>query len=165
MAEKKSKKSKKTNVTLPVKRYYPSEDFGLTQEQVCSRIKSGLINKTQKSYSKSYFNILFDNVFTFFNLLGLIVVIALDKDQLECAIKSKFGEQENTYGYLAKFIQYEIDLPEGDTNRYITQLMTYTVAREHGYEVKNSDFFKVGIQFTLAAIIPAYIYIWLVYGC
>ena len=36
--------------------------------------------------------------------------------------------------------------------------------RKEGYEVQNSDFFKIGIPFTLAAIVPAYIYIWLVYG-
>ena len=33
-----------------------------------------------------------------------------------------------------------------------------------GYEVRNGDFFKIGIPFTLAAIIPAYIYIWMLYG-
>ena len=38
------------------------------------------------------------------------------------------------------------------------------ILRKEGYEVKNSDFFKIGIPFTLAAIIPAYIYIWAVYG-
>lgn len=38
------------------------------------------------------------------------------------------------------------------------------ILRKAGYEVKNGDFFKVGIPFTLVAIIPAYIYIWLVYG-
>ena len=38
------------------------------------------------------------------------------------------------------------------------------ILRKEGLEVKNSDFFKIGIPFTLAAIIPAYIYIWLVYG-
>ena len=38
------------------------------------------------------------------------------------------------------------------------------ILRREGHEVKNSDFFKIGIPFTLAAIIPAYIYIWLVYG-
>ncbi len=36
--------------------------------------------------------------------------------------------------------------------------------RRQGYDVKNSDFFKIGIPFTISAIIPAYIYIWLVYG-
>ena len=34
------------------------------------------------------------------------------------------------------------------------------ILRKAGYEVKSSDFFKIGIPFTLAAIIPAYIYIW-----
>lgn len=38
------------------------------------------------------------------------------------------------------------------------------ILRKSGYEVKNGDFFRIGIPFTLAAIIPAYIYIWLVYG-
>lgn len=38
------------------------------------------------------------------------------------------------------------------------------ILRKAGFEVKNKDFFKIGIPFTLAAIIPAYIYIWLVYG-
>ncbi len=38
------------------------------------------------------------------------------------------------------------------------------ILRKEGHEVKNSDFFRVGIPFTLAAIVPAYIYIWLVYG-
>jgi len=38
------------------------------------------------------------------------------------------------------------------------------ILRKAGYEVSNGDFFKIGIPFTLAAIVPAYIYIWLLYG-
>ena len=38
------------------------------------------------------------------------------------------------------------------------------ILRKAGYEVKNSDFFKIGIPFTFAAIVPAYIYIWLLFG-
>ena len=38
------------------------------------------------------------------------------------------------------------------------------ILRKEGHQVSNGDFFKIGIPFTLAAIIPAYIYIWLVYG-
>ena len=38
------------------------------------------------------------------------------------------------------------------------------ILRKEGYEVKNGDFFKIGIPFTLAAIIPAYIYLWLFFG-
>ena len=38
------------------------------------------------------------------------------------------------------------------------------ILRKEGYEVKNSDFFKIGIPFTMAAVIPAYIVIWLLFG-
>ena len=38
------------------------------------------------------------------------------------------------------------------------------ILRKEGYEVKNGDFFKIGIPFTLAAIIPAYIFIWMFFG-
>ena len=38
------------------------------------------------------------------------------------------------------------------------------ILRKAGFEVKNSDFFRIGIPFTLAAVIPAYIYIWMIYG-
>ncbi len=38
------------------------------------------------------------------------------------------------------------------------------ILRKNGYTVKNKDFFRIGIPFTLAAIIPAYIYFWLIYG-
>ena len=38
------------------------------------------------------------------------------------------------------------------------------ILRKEGYKVKNSDFFKIGIPFTLAAIIPAYIYLWVLYS-
>ena len=38
------------------------------------------------------------------------------------------------------------------------------ILRHEGYTVANKDFFKIGIPFTLAATIPAYLYIWLLYG-
>ncbi len=38
------------------------------------------------------------------------------------------------------------------------------ILRKEGYEVKNRDFMRIGIPFTLAAIIPAYLYIWCVYA-
>ena len=38
------------------------------------------------------------------------------------------------------------------------------ILRKEGYEVANSDFFKIGIPFTLSAIVPAYILIWVLFG-
>jgi len=37
------------------------------------------------------------------------------------------------------------------------------ILRKAGYEVKNRDFLRIGIPFTLAAVIPAYIYFWVLY--
>ena len=38
------------------------------------------------------------------------------------------------------------------------------ILRREGFVVKNRDFLRIGIPFTLAAIIPAYVYTWIVYG-
>ncbi len=38
------------------------------------------------------------------------------------------------------------------------------ILRKEGYTVKNADFFKIGIPFTFAAVIPAYVYLWIMYG-
>ena len=38
------------------------------------------------------------------------------------------------------------------------------ILRKEGHEVANKDFFKIGIPFTLSAIVPAYILIWILFG-
>lgn len=68
---------KKQVVIEEIKRHNPDFNFGLTHEQVEDRIKNGLTNKKKKKYSKSYLRIFLDNFCTFFNLLGLIVCLAL----------------------------------------------------------------------------------------
>ena len=38
------------------------------------------------------------------------------------------------------------------------------ILRKEGHTVTNGDFFKIGIPFTLSAIVPAYILIWVLFG-
>ena len=38
------------------------------------------------------------------------------------------------------------------------------ILRKEGYEVKNKDFLRIGVPFTIAAIIPAYVLIWVFFG-
>lgn len=38
------------------------------------------------------------------------------------------------------------------------------ILRKARHEVKTKDFTRIGIPFTLAAVIPAYIYFWLLYA-
>lgn len=72
-----------------------------------------------------------ESIYHVLNIPNLIVVIAIDKNQLDTSIKSKFGIYTDTYGYLSKFIQYEIDLPKGNTYEYIQSLMTFAVEDAH----------------------------------
>jgi len=37
------------------------------------------------------------------------------------------------------------------------------ILRKEGYTVKNKDFFKIGLPFTMAAVLTGYIYIWLIW--
>ena len=45
-----------------------------------------------------------------------------------------------------------------------TNIAGIGILRKEGHDVKNSDFFKIGIPFTLSAIVPAYILIWILFG-
>ena len=38
------------------------------------------------------------------------------------------------------------------------------ILRKNGYEVKNSDFFRVGIPFTLVAVLSGYLFLWFVWA-
>ena len=38
------------------------------------------------------------------------------------------------------------------------------ILRRNGYTVANSDFMRIGVPFTLAAVIPAYVLIWILFG-
>ncbi len=67
----------KENSNTNIERFKPNAQFGLTDIQVTSRQEGGLTNTVKQKYSKSYINILVNNFCTFFNLLGLIVFIAL----------------------------------------------------------------------------------------
>lgn len=58
-------------------RFEPNLDYGLNDEQIDQRIKEGLTNDNQKQYSKTYRQIFLNNIFTFFNVLCVIVAVAL----------------------------------------------------------------------------------------
>ncbi len=66
----------RTNNFTP-ERYSPAVELGLNTNQIEERKANKLTNYVKKSTSKSYFNIFFSNICTFFNMLGVIVCIAL----------------------------------------------------------------------------------------
>ncbi len=71
------KKNKQTTQTGEIQRFFADANQGLSQAQVDERIEQGLYNKAGKKYSKTYRSIFVGNICTFFNLLCLLVALAL----------------------------------------------------------------------------------------
>ena len=74
---KRFKKAKKIPNESEVERFSPELTEGLSEEQVETRFNQFLFNDVNKRYSKSYRAIFFGNICTFFNLLCLLVAVAL----------------------------------------------------------------------------------------
>ena len=52
-------------------------EYGLTQQEVFERQQTGAVNQQQKTISKSYSQIFRENICTLFNLLNVLIAIAL----------------------------------------------------------------------------------------
>ena len=72
-----SKQKNDKTMFEPVKRIEALPEEGLSEAQVEKRKAQGLVNKTGKTYSKSYRSIFVGNLCTFFNLLCLLAAVAL----------------------------------------------------------------------------------------
>ncbi len=86
-----------TSINENITRYSPSHTVGLSDGIVADRHENGLTNSVKKKHSKSYLKIILDNVCTIFNLLGLIVFVAL----LCIGDKTKIGDFFFVFFYLA----------------------------------------------------------------
>ena len=74
---KKFRRAKHIPAAEEVERFSPSPERGLTAAQAQKRYEQFLFNDVNKKYSKSYWSIFAGNICTFFNLLCLIVAVAL----------------------------------------------------------------------------------------
>lgn len=75
--KKKKNIEEKPVVQEGVERYFADINTGLSKEQVDARTSANLVNSTKVKSSKSYASIFIKNIFTFFNMLWLIIAIAL----------------------------------------------------------------------------------------
>lgn len=74
---KKSKKKQNVIQNIPIVRYQTDKEFGLSEEQINERIEHHLVNDTKIKTSNSYLTIVRKNIFTFFNLIWMVIAIAL----------------------------------------------------------------------------------------
>ena len=58
-------------------RYETLPSVGLAAEQVAERRSDGLVNKVERTVGKSYAAIFLGNIFTFFNMLGLFIMVLM----------------------------------------------------------------------------------------
>lgn len=58
---------------IEISRIQADPTQGLTEEQVKQRVNAKLTNKTKRIVGKSYLEIFVSNIFTFFNLIGLVI--------------------------------------------------------------------------------------------
>ncbi len=72
-----SKKSELEAKIAKAEPIYPDFAVGLTDKQIEARKKEGLSNNVPKKVTKTYWGILFDNVFTFFNLIYFVLAILM----------------------------------------------------------------------------------------
>lgn len=71
--EEKMKETANSTANTEILRFTPDENAGLSPEQVASRFKDGLYNRDAGIKTKSIKRILFENAFTFFNILNLVL--------------------------------------------------------------------------------------------
>ena len=62
---------------IPMKRYSPELSSGLSLQQVQERISQGAVNRAVEPPSKSQKEIIYSNIFTYFNLIFFIIAILL----------------------------------------------------------------------------------------
>lgn len=67
----------KNKKKLTVERMQPDINQGLTTEEVKQRIEAKQVNRVKKVVGKSYLQIFASNIFTFFNLIGLVIFLLM----------------------------------------------------------------------------------------
>ena len=68
---------KKKQSEFQLVRYETTQEVGLTQQQIDERLEHNLINTSKVKSTRSYFSIFVRNTCTFFNLIWLIIAVAL----------------------------------------------------------------------------------------
>lgn len=95
-----------------------------------------LVDELDRCLPKYQIEVL-ETIYHLLEIPNFIIVIALDKSQLERSIKSIFGDKQNVLSYLAKFIDYQVDLPDGEDTNFFHSLMKFKCG-ETDYLVKST---------------------------
>lgn len=68
----------------------------------------------------------------YFNINNIVFIFSVDLEQLSYSISTMYGEGMDSAGYLRRFFDFNIKIPEGDTKKYVEHILTPAI--------RNSEF-------------------------
>lgn len=91
---------------------------------------------------------LFERLHHIFDISGIALIVAMDRKQLEKTIETIFGENMDIHGYLARFFDFEFELPLGDEKKFLISKMHKC---EHQFASTNNmlkifEIFSLGLR-------------------
>lgn len=98
-------------------------DYRKILEDACAKTKTVLLVDELDRCLPEYQIKVLETMHHLLGIQNLVVIIAIDKAQLEKTIETQFGTA-NTYGYLAKFIDYEFELPSAGVLEFLCSNIT-----------------------------------------
>ena len=135
--------TKKSNIFNEIKNYNNAiNDFKNLLKAECQNKKLiFLVDELDRCLPEYQIKTL-ENLYHLLDIPNLTVIIAIDRTLLENAIQKEFGNELDTYSYLAKFIKYEIELPNEETYNYVLELHDYDCDNKQGITSVISNMFK-----------------------
>lgn len=135
--------TKKSNIFNEITNYnYAINDFKNLLKAECQNKKLiFLVDELDRCLPEYQIKTL-ENLYHLLDIPNLTVIIAIDRTLLENAIQKEFGNELDTYSYLAKFIKYEIELPNEETYNYVLELHDYDCDNKHEIANVISNMFK-----------------------
>ena len=75
-----------------------------------------------------------------FSVKGAKFIIAIDRNQLQNAIKGVYGADIDAQGYIRKFVDWNHDLPEPNRGKYVSYLY------DEIFSIGTTEFFREGLR-------------------
>lgn len=66
---------------------------------------------------------LFENIKHIFSVKNIVFILGIDREQLGHSMKTVYGNEMDTSGYLRRFIDFEYNLPEPDMQEFVKVLL------------------------------------------
>ncbi len=77
-----------------------------------------LVDELDRCLPTKVINVL-ESLYKLLKIKGIATILAIDREQIEQTILTIFGDSTNTQGYLARFLDFEFEVPNNTQNSYL----------------------------------------------